>query len=47
MSQDDLDLIFSHINSYRREEYHFKSPIELIEFYCPNSKILEKLKIKK
>lgn len=46
-SQDDLDLIFSHINSYRREEYHFKSPIELIEFYCPNSKILEKLKIKK
>lgn len=46
-SQDDLDLVFSHINSYKREEYHFKSPIDLIEFYCPNSTFLEKLNIKK
>ena len=46
-SQEDVDLIFSHINSYKREQYHYKSPINLIEFYCPESKILERLKIKK
>ena len=46
-SQDAVDLVFSHINSYRREEYHYKSPIELIEFYCPNSNILNLLNIKK
>lgn len=32
-SQADLDLIFSHINSYPREERHGKSPIEEFVFY--------------
>lgn len=32
-SQVDLDLIFSHINSYSRKERHGKSPIEEFVFY--------------
>ena len=45
--QDDLDLIFSHINSYVREELHDKSPIDVFNFYNPESKFLELLNIKK
>lgn len=32
-SQADLDLIFSHINSYPREERHGKSPVDEFTFY--------------
>lgn len=47
-SQEDLDLIFSHINSYVREELKGKSPIEVFTFYYhEHIDILEKLKIKK
>ncbi|MEG0275343.1 MAG: IS30 family transposase, partial [Longicatena sp.] len=46
-SQADLDLIFSHINSYPREERHGKSPIEEFLFYHPKAKsILDSLHIK-
>lgn len=33
LSQDDLDLIFSHVNSYRRQYLHGKSPYEIFEFF--------------
>lgn len=46
-SQADLDLIFSHINSYPRKERHGKSPIDELVFYHPDSKsILDLLHIK-
>ena len=45
-SQDDLDLIFSHINSYRRESLHGKSPIQVFKFYYPDSDLLERLGLK-
>lgn len=46
-SQDDLDLIFSHINSYAREERHGKSPIDEFCFYHNEAEtILELLHIK-
>lgn len=45
-SQADLDLIFSHINSYPREERFGKSPIEEFVFYQPQvSEILDLLHI--
>lgn len=47
-SQDKLDLIFSHINNYPREELHGKSPVELLLFYHNNDMtILHKLQIQK
>lgn len=46
-SQKDLDLIFSHINSYSRKERHGKSPIEEFVFYHTEANsILELLHIK-
>ena len=45
-SQADLDLIFSHINSYRRESLHGKSPIQVFKFYYPDSDLLERLGLK-
>lgn len=46
-SQTDLDLIFSHINSYPREERHGKSPIEEFVFYHTEANsILDLLHIK-
>ncbi len=47
-SQKDLDLIFSHINSYPREELGGRSPIEVIEFFFPKyEKLLSSLNIQK
>lgn len=47
-SQDDLDLIFSHINSYTREELYGKTPIDLLLFFNQdNQEILDCLKIEK
>lgn len=45
-SQEDVDLIFSHVNSYARESLMGKSPIEIFDFFHSKSRILEKLKIK-
>lgn len=45
-TQDDLDLIFSHINSYPREALKGKSAIDLLLFY-ENPDILTKLHLKK
>lgn len=46
-SQTDLDLIFSHVNSYPREERHGKSPIDEFVFYHPKANsILDSLQIK-
>lgn len=39
-SQADLDLIFSHINSYPRKERYGKSPIEEFTFYRPESEAI-------
>lgn len=47
VDQKSVDLIFSHINSYVREELHDKSPIEVFNFYHPDSDFLERLNIKK
>lgn len=44
--QDDLDLIFSHINSYGRGSLNDKSPIEVFKFFEPKSQLLERLHIK-
>lgn len=47
-SQSDLDLIFSHINSYPREVLNGKSPIEVFEFFNEDADIiLVRLKISK
>lgn len=47
-SQADLDLIFSHINSYPREERHGKSPIDEFVFYHPEANsILDLLHIRR
>ena len=35
-SQEDLNLVLSHINSYPREALHHKSPIEMMEFLNSN-----------
>ena len=45
-SQEDVDLIFSHVNSYKRESLMGKSPIEVFNFFHDDSNILEKLEIK-
>lgn len=45
-SQEDVDLIFSHVNSYKRESLMGKSPIEVFNFFHSESCILEKLEIK-
>lgn len=45
-TQDDLDLIFSHINSYPREALKGKSAIDLLLFY-KNQKLLDQLHLKK
>lgn len=45
--QEDLDLVFSHINSYGRESLNGKSPYEVFKFFHSDSTILEKLHIKK
>ena len=47
-SQEDLDVIFSHINSYVREELKGKSPLDVFTFYYGDKlNILDKLHIKK
>jgi hypothetical protein len=47
-SQEDLDFIFSHINSYIREELRGKSPIDVFTFYYHDHvDILDTLHIKK
>lgn len=46
-SQEKLDLVFSHVNSYGRESLSGKSPYETFEFFHPDSDILDRLKIKK
>ena len=47
-SQEDIDLIFSHINSYPREGLCGRSPIEVLLFFNRNNDtILTKLQIKK
>lgn len=45
-TQEDLDLIFSHINSYPREALKGKSAIDLLIFY-QESELLDKLHLKK
>lgn len=45
-SQEDVNLIFSHVNSYKRESLMGKSPIEVFHFFHSKSHILEKLEIK-
>lgn len=47
LSQEDLDLIFSHINSYGRKALNGRSPYETFEFFHPDSSLLENLSIKK
>lgn len=46
LSQTDVDLIFSHVNSYRRKQLHGKSPYEVFEFFY-SSPIMDRLNIKK
>ncbi|WP_289219795.1 transposase [Ileibacterium valens] len=45
-SQAKVDLIFSHINSYPREEKFGKSPIEILKFFHQKSDLLERLHMK-
>lgn len=45
-SQAKVNLVFSHINSYPREEKHGRSPIEIFKFFHPDSRLLEKLHLK-
>ena len=44
--QADLDLIFSHINSYRRESLSGRSPYEVFRFFNPDSDLLDRLGLK-
>lgn len=46
-SQEMLNLVFSHVNSYPREEKHGKSPVEIFEFFHSGSDLLNRLNIKK
>lgn len=46
LTQKDVDLMFSHINSTPRKSLNGKTPYETFEFLY-NSKILEKLKVEK
>ena len=43
-SQEDLDLIFSHINSYKRKRLKGKSAIDLLKFYY-GAQILKKFRL--
>ncbi len=45
-SQDDINLVFSHINSYVRESLHNKSPFDILTFYENSDIIIEKLNMK-
>lgn len=45
-SQKDVNLIFSHVNSYARKSLKGKSPIEVFHFFHSESHILERLEIK-
>lgn len=45
-SQAKLDLAFSHINSYPREEKHGKSPIQIFKFFHAGSGLLDRLHLK-
>ena len=47
VSQDKMDLVMSHVNSYGRESLHGRSPYETFEFFHPESHILDALNIKK
>lgn len=44
-SQDDLNLVFSHINSYKRESLKNKSAFDILSFY-QSSDIISKLHLK-
>lgn len=46
-SQESVNLVFSNINSYPREEKHGRSPIDIFEFFHGNSDLLNKLHLKK
>lgn len=47
-NQDDIDLIFSHINSYPREQLYGRTPVEVILFFNEdNEHSLQKLRIRK
>lgn len=46
-SQAKVDLVFSNVNSYPREEKHGRSPLEIFEFFHPDSNLLKKLHLKK
>lgn len=46
-TQEDMDLAFSHINSYGRESLNGRSPYETFKFFYPDSSLLENLNIKK
>lgn len=46
--QEDIDTVFSHINSYPREELNGRTPIEVLLFFNHGDEtILQRLKIKK
>lgn len=45
-SQEKTDLVFSHINSYPREEKGDRSPIEIFRFFHRNSDLIERLHLK-
>ena len=44
-SQEDCDLVFSHMNSYKRQSLSSRSPYEVFQFFNPDSKFLENLNI--
>jgi IS30 family transposase len=45
LTQDDVNIIMNHINSYGREKYNFKSPLEIFESIY-GAEIVKKLGIK-
>lgn len=45
-SQKDVNLVFSHVNSYARKSLKGKSPIQVFHFFHSESKVLERLEIK-
>jgi IS30 family transposase len=47
LTQDKVNLMMSHINSYSREKLSDKSPYELFRFLYPGFGVLEKLNITK
>ena len=40
-SQDNLNIVLSHLNSVKKDKYKGKSPLELVQFYAPD--LYEKL----